>query len=79
MGGAEDLDEFGDTVADLCSGNGAQEGTVDYGRDGLVVATDAIFEAVEIDGDAIGDRGVDEADESGGNSDIASCAAVDEA
>ena len=55
MGGAKDLDEFGDTVANLCSGNGAQEGTVDDGRDGLVVATEAVLEAIEVDGDTIGD------------------------
>ena len=79
MGGAEDLDEFGDTVADLCSRNGAQEGTVNDGRDWLVVATDAVLEAIEVDSDTIGDRGVDKADEGGGDSDIASCAAVDEA
>ena len=79
MGSAEDLDEFGDTVANFCSRNGAQEGTVNDGRYGLVVATDAVLEAVEVDSDAIGDRGVDEADEGGGDSDVASCAAVDEA
>ena len=56
VGGAEDLDEFGDTVADLRLGNGAQKGAVDDGGDGLVVAADAVLEAVKVDGDPVGYR-----------------------
>ena len=71
-----DLNELGKSIADLGDGKGSQKGKVEERLDGRVVSAETVLVAAVVDGNLDGYRGIDETDDSRGNTDVVRVAAI---
>lgn len=71
-----DLDQLGKAVSDLCLGEGLQEREIQEGVHGSVVSTQPVLVVAVVDGDLDTDTGVDETNDSGGDTDVVGVPAV---
>ena len=69
VGTCGDLDQLSESVADLAFGKCLEEGEVKEGHHGSVVGTQTVLVRAVVDGNLDGDGGIDETDDSGGNTD----------
>jgi hypothetical protein len=74
-----DLDQLRESVADLRLRQSAQEGEVEEGVDGGVVSSESVLVVAVVDGNLDRNRGINQTDNSGGNSDEVGISAVSSA
>ena len=76
MGTSRYLDQLGKTIADLCCGQGAEERKVKEGVNRCVVRSKTVFVVAIVDGNLDRHRGVNQANDSGRDSDEVGVPAV---
>lgn len=76
VGTSRDLDQLCKAVADLCYRKTAEESEVKECVRWGMIGTKAVLVAAVVDGDFDGDRGIDEADDCGGDADVVGVATI---